>query len=108
MEKWAIVEGYENYAVSSLGRVRNLNTGRLLKLQSSKRGGFYAFINLCKNGKRINRNVHVLVAQAFLGKRPTGEVVHHKDTNRMNPALSNLEYLTMKENNQKIQESKRS
>lgn len=102
-EKWAIIKGYNNYAVSSLGRVRNLNTGRLLKHQSSKRGGFYAFINLSKNGNRINRNVHVLVAEAFLGPRPKGFVVHHRDANRMNPRLDNLEYLTIKENNHHFQ-----
>jgi hypothetical protein len=100
-EKWSIIKGYDNYAVSSFGRIRNLNTGRLLKHQRSKRGGYYAFINLSKNGNRVNRNVHILVAQAFLATRPKGVLVHHADTNRMNPRLDNLEYVTVKENNQK-------
>jgi hypothetical protein len=39
-------------------------------------------------------NVHTLVAEAFLGRRPDGMVVHHKDHNRRNPRLENLEYIT--------------
>ena len=92
------IKGYSNYAVSSLGRVRNLNTGRLLKHQSSKRGGNYAFINLSKGGKRLNRNVHMLVARAFLKGGGRGKIVHHEDRNRANPRLDNLEYITRKEN----------
>ena len=97
-ERWKILEWYGNYAVSNFGRVRNLNTGRLLKHQSSKRGGNYAFINLSKEGKRVNRNVHTLVAYSFLGDRPEGKLIHHKDENRMNPRVDNLEYITHKEN----------
>ena len=37
IEEWAVIESHKNYAVSSFGRVRNLNTGHLLKHQSSKR-----------------------------------------------------------------------
>jgi len=98
-EKWAIVVGYENYAVSSHGRVRNLDTGRLLKHQHSVRGGDYAFINLFSGGKRKNKNVHKLVADHFLGPISDGMIVHHKDGNRMNPRAENLEIITISENN---------
>ena len=97
-ERWKIIEWYESYAVSNFGRVRNLNTGRLLKHQNSKRGGNYAFINLSKEGKRVNRNVHTLVAYAFLGDRPEEKLIHHIDENRMNPRADNLEYVTHIEN----------
>jgi len=97
-ERWEMIQSYNNYAVSSFGRVRNLNTGRVLKHQSSKRGGNYAFINLSKDGQRVNRNVHKLVADAFLGCCPKGFIAHHKDEGRMNPRLDNLEYITHKEN----------
>uniref|UniRef100_A0A6M3IVQ1 Putative homing endonuclease n=1 Tax=viral metagenome TaxID=1070528 RepID=A0A6M3IVQ1_9ZZZZ len=99
-EWWAIIKSYNNYAVSTLGRVRNLKTGRLLKPQDSgKRGGNYLFVNLFKNGKRRNINIHVLVAEAFLGPRPCRMLVHHIDTNRKNPVITNLEYCTVLENN---------
>lgn len=98
-EKWSMIDGYRNYAVSSLGRIRNLNTGQLLKHQSSKRGGYYAFINLSRNGKRVNRNVHILVAHAFLGLTPNGKIVHHIDNDRMHATLDNLDFKTVLENN---------
>ena len=100
-ERWKIVDGYENYAVSTLGRVRNLKTGRLLKHQHSRRGGDYAFINLFSGGERKNKNVHKLVAEHFMGPTPDGKIIHHKDNDRMNPALDNLEFLTRSENNLK-------
>ena len=90
-----------NYAVSTRGRVRNLNTGRLLKHQHSKRGGDYAFINLHNKAGRKNANVHILVADAFIGPRGPGMLVHHEDNNRMNPRLDNLEIVTVVENNQR-------
>lgn len=97
-EYWKKIKGYRNYFVSSEGRVRNMDTGKLLKHQSSKRGGNYAFVNLCKDGKRVNCNVHILVARAFIGPPKVGFVVHHKDHNRLNPKRSNLEYITNSEN----------
>lgn len=98
-ERWKMISGYDNYAVSTKGRVRNLNTGKLLKHQYSERAGGYPFINLCKDGKRVNRNVHVLVAKAFLGRLPKDMVVDHRDDNRRNPNLDNLRYVTHSENN---------
>lgn len=94
---WSIIIGYKNYAVSSNGVVRNLNTGKTLKPQSSKRAGEYLFVNLYYKGKRKNINIHVLVAEHFIGPRPIGTEIHHKDKNRKNPKLSNLEYLTISE-----------
>ncbi len=49
-EQWAIINFYDNYAVSSFGKVLNLHTGRLLEHQSSKRGGHYAEVE----SKRIS------------------------------------------------------
>jgi hypothetical protein len=98
MTRWAIIETHPNYAVSDKGCIINLNSGKSLKHQRSKRGGYYPFVNLYKKGERKNRTVHGLVAKAFLGKRPAGYHIDHKDSNINNPALSNLEYLTVKEN----------
>ncbi len=97
MEKWAKMF-YYHYSVSSKGRVRNDETGKILKHQRSKRGGMYPFVNLYKKGIRKNRTAHGLVASAFLGKRPMGCVIHHKDANINNPALANLEYITWQKN----------
>ena len=93
-ERWTIISTYDNYAVSSFGRVINLNTGKYLKPQTSERGGGYVFINLYKNKQRRNVNIHILVATHFIGPCPVGYEVHHKDGIRTNPHVDNLEYLT--------------
>ena len=93
-EKWRQIKDYPNYAVSNMGRVVNIKTLRDLKHQKSKRGGYYAFVNLYKEGKRKNYLVHLLVAKYFLGPCPVGMEVHHRDTDRMNPRSDNLEYVT--------------
>lgn len=52
-EEWKIIENYEEYQISTLGRVKSLkhNKERLLRLsKNSKRGG-YMYVRLCKNGK---------------------------------------------------------
>lgn len=96
--KWAIIKEYGNYAISDTGKIRNLNTGKLLKYQRSERGGYYPFVNLYKGGNRKNKTVHGLVAEAFIGHRPSGHHIHHKDADITNPSASNLEYVTAKEN----------
>ena len=100
MERWKIITGFENYAVSTRGRVRNLNTGRVLIHQHGERGGNYAFVDLRNKGKRRCVNVHILVADAFIGPRELGMLVHHEDNNRRNPRLDNLKIVTIVENNQ--------
>jgi len=96
-ERWAKIKGYtDRYSVSTEGKVFSYNRAKILKHQKSKRGGYYPFVNLYKDGKRKNFTVHGLVAAAFLGKRPRGHEIHHKDEDRSNPALSNLEYITVK------------
>ena len=98
IETWVKIKSHPNYSVSSEGRVRNNFTEKILKHQRSKRGGMYPFVNLYKNGKRKNRTVHGLVARGFVGSRPMGYVIHHKDSDIANPCASNLEYITWQEN----------
>lgn len=97
-EEWREVHGYPGYFVSNFGNVIG-KSGRLLKRQHSRRAGFYPFVNLMRNvngkSKRKNANIHTLVANAFLGARPRGYVVHHKDGNRENSHVENLEYVTI-------------
>lgn len=48
--------------------------------------------------RNYTKYIHGLVAEAFLGPRPEGYQVDHKDGNRSNNHISNLEYVTAKEN----------
>lgn len=93
-------EGF--YEVSNLGRVRRLKSargtakGRLLKLSLTPNG--YPKITTSIDGKYISRQIHRLVAEAFLGPCPPGRQVNHKDGDKTNNNATNLEWTTQSEN----------
>ena len=58
----------------------------------------YMQVGLSIDGKTATRYVHGLVAEAFLGLRPTGYDVNHIDGDKANNAVLNLEYCTRSEN----------
>ena len=84
---WKIIQGFENYSVSSEGEVRNNKTGKILSPSPS--AGGYLKVNLRKNKTSYSRYVHRLVAENFL--EGEGEV-NHLDGNRQNNILENLEW----------------
>jgi HNH endonuclease/NUMOD4 motif len=105
-EVWRAVVGWEGwYDVSSWGRVKRLrfskvtrNTwpGKILK-PGSAHG--YLHVSLHRDdGFHQTRTVHTLVAAAFLGPRPEGMEVNHKDGIKTNNFPWNLEYVTPSEN----------
>lgn len=95
-EEWRVIPGYPNYEVSDLGRIRNIKTGKI-SIGGNSNG--YRIKSFSVNGKIKSYGVHCLVALAFLGERPTEPSgrkyqVNHKDCNRENNRLDNLEYVT--------------
>lgn len=90
------------YEVSDQGRVRRYlvgsgaQAGRVLK--PSPIGHGYLHVVFSYNGEREDRFVHLLVAEAFIGPCPAGYEVNHKDGNKSNCRLKNLEYVTPAEN----------
>jgi hypothetical protein len=93
---WKPIINYDNYSVSNTGTVRNNTTNRNLKFYV--RNG-YNSITLCKDNKKKTFNVHVLVAEHFLEKPSEGKyVVNHINENKLDNHLSNLEYLTYRDN----------
>lgn len=102
VERWREVPGWPDYEVSSLGRVRSwkkrtcARPGAILKRLKGPRG--YWQVNLHRDGKRATKVVHRLVALAFLGPRPDGMQVLHKNGKTTDPRLGNLRYGTPKEN----------
>ena len=97
MESWANVVGYEGiYEVSDNGNVRNAVTKKTLSPGKSQ-GYFY--VALYKNKSRKNKQVHRLVAEAFI-QNPEGlPIINHKDEVRTNNRVENLEWCTYKYNN---------
>ena len=99
-ELWKDVPNYEGlYEVSNLGEVKSLaryhhRRERLLKPKIDKYG--YPVVALYKNSMPKFITIHRLVMLTFVGKSKL--TVNHIDKNRLNNHLSNLEYMTTKEN----------
>ena len=101
-EEWRSILGGE-YEVSSHGKVRRLTQkqgavpGRILKHGIGPRG--YPAVVVGGGGeRRRTRNIHDLVAAAFIGPKPDGNCVNHIDGDKTNNHASNLEYVTQAEN----------
>ena len=101
-EEWKNIIDYEGlYQVSNLGRVKSLNykhTGREKILKSSVDKIGYMYVGLCKNGKRKHYLVHRLVAEVFISNPNNLAQVNHKDENKHNNCVENLEWCDAKYN----------
>lgn len=108
-EIWKPVNGFEGYyEVSNLGRVRRLDRydygcgyprlykGGILKLLCGSSG--YYHIMLCKDGKRITKNIHRIVADAFIPNPDNLPQVNHKDEDKSNNRVDNLEWCSPRYN----------
>lgn len=105
-EQWRPIEGYEGlYEVSNLGKVRSLDridcTGRRLKgkilIPLMMKNG-YLSVFLCKEGKAKHFLIHRLVAQAFILNPEGLKEINHKDEDKTNNLVDNLEYCDRKYN----------
>lgn len=103
MEVWKILN--DNYEVSNKGQVRSISRvikstfggeyikeGRILKQNDNGQG--YLQVMLCNNGINRSERVHRLVALAFLPNPEKLPKVNHKDTNKKNNTVENLEWCT--------------
>lgn len=112
-EIWKEVYGYEGlYEVSNLGRVRSLDhlvtqqkgscfitriyKGRILKPRIPKNK--YPYLHLSKQGVQLTVKVHRLVAQTFIPNPENLPQVNHKDGNKQNNVVTNLEWADSKMN----------
>jgi hypothetical protein len=96
LEEWKEIPAYPKYMASNLGRIKNKKTGKIKKPFLSKHGYPQASIQLV-NGKK-NIHIHSLVLQTFKGDRPINLESNHKDGNKLNNNVENLEYITKSQN----------
>lgn len=93
---WKPVVGYEGlYEVSQNGDVRNVKTQKVLIPRNSTS---YSMVALYDNGKRKDLKIHRLVAQAFLPNPKNKPQVNHKNGDKLNNHVQNLEWCTNSEN----------
>lgn len=96
MERYIIVNGFDNYAISNYGNLKNIKSGKLIKLQKKSNG--YYYYTLCQNGIKKSLLIHRLVALHFIENPNNKPYVNHKDGNKLNNYYANLEWVTAKEN----------
>lgn len=93
-ETWKQILGYkELYEISSLGRIRRNN---ILKPFKSNKG--YLIVSLSKNGKVVKHLIHRLVLKTFSTNKFLKKEINHRDFDKTNNNINNLEYVTSKEN----------
>lgn len=111
MEIWKDVVGYEgHFMVSESGKVKSLDRiytrccGKKYSIKGKELTPFisnvgYSRIALRNAGEQVKYSVHRLVAEAFLPREKGRDFVNHLDGNRLNNHYSNLEWVSMIENN---------
>lgn len=93
--KMVPIPGFEYYLASDDGRIYSIRKKKFLKQRVRNDG--YNQVTLAENGKRAQCYVHRIIAISFLGKKDDLQV-NHIDENKSNNAISNLEWVTPKEN----------
>lgn len=102
-EEWRPVVGFEGrYEVSSFGQVRGIGARcRGIKQTRASSDGYYRQVTLYIARKKLKTvEVHTLVAEAFLGPRPSGHLVCHENGDGWQNHLTNLRYGTPKSNSE--------
>lgn len=90
------IPDYPNYSITTSGIVFNKKKGKPVKWFKSSSG--YWEVDLSKDGTHKRFSVHRLVAIVFIPNPNNLPEVNHKDGNRLNPDISNLEWVTGRQN----------
>lgn len=109
-EVWKPIENYEGYyEISNTGKIKSLERKANTKNSSSRKvnsrdikltnNGMYYVVGLAKSGRTRQHYVHRLVAQAFIPNPENLKFVNHKDGDKLNNKVDNLEWCTIEYNN---------
>ena len=110
-EIWKDIVGFEDYQISNLGKVKSKE--RMVEINHANNGMYdypinerilkasgkrYLGVTLKKDGKSYYPNIHRLVALHFIPNPNNKKMVNHKDGNKLNNRVDNLEWTTASEN----------
>ena len=98
------IKDYENYFIYDNGDVLNILTNKILKGSIGEHG--YKYYRLSKNGKKKMFYAHRLVAEAFIDNPNNLPVVNHKNGNKLNNNIENLEWVNYSENSEHAHKEK--
>lgn len=95
-EQWKTINDFSNYKISNYGRVKRIDSkyvDKINKLVPVTLNGFgYYAVSLHKGHKTYRRSIHKLVAEHFLDNPNNFDIVNHKDENKYNNNVNNLEW----------------
>lgn len=97
-EQWKIIKEASNYEISNTGKVRNRISLRILKGRRNKGGYLQVSLKIDETQKFSNKYIHRLVAQYWIDNVENKKEVNHKDGNKENNNIENLEWVTSSEN----------
>lgn len=102
MEEWKSIEGFSNYVISNMGKVKSINYNKSInskELTPHKLLNGYLGITLYDDFKKPHTLlIHRLVALAFIPNPNNYEIVNHIDEDRSNNCMNNLEWCNYKYN----------
>ena len=91
-----LIDGYQHHTIDEQGTVTNTKTNHIKSIWLGANG--YYHVDIQENGKSKKHALHRLLAKQFLPNPNNKRVVNHKDGNKLNNDLTNLEWATDSEN----------